>query len=69
MTVSGPVAIAYLLVAIAALLRGIGLEFLPADYFMVILAAGTLWITGFMIFVVTYTPILIGPSLRQHKQD
>jgi len=67
--VSGPVAIAYVLVAIAALLRGIGLEFLPADYFLVILAAGTLWITGFMIFVVTYTPILIGPSLKQHDLD
>lgn len=64
LSVSGPVAVAYLLVAIAALLRGFGLEFLPADYFLVILAAGTLWIAGFMIFVVTYTPILTGPPLR-----
>ena len=69
LVVSGPVAIAYLLVAIAALLRGIGLEFLPADYFLVILAAGTLWIAGFMIFVFTYIPILIGPSLQQQDAD
>ena len=67
--VSGPVAIAYLFVATAALMRGIGLEFLPADYFLVIMAAGTLWIAGFMIFVFTYAPILIGPSLEQQDSD
>ncbi len=69
LTVSGPVTIAYLLVATAALLRGIGLEYLPVDYFALILAAGTLWMAGFLIFVVTYTPILIGPPLEQRDQD
>lgn len=67
--VTGPVAIAYLLIAIAALLRGFGLEFLSANYFLVILLAGTFWITGFVIFVVTYASILTGPSLKQQETD
>ncbi len=59
-----PIAVAYLLIASAALLRGFGLDVFPAEYFLVIFIAGALWTAGFLIFVVTYTPILLGPTLK-----
>ena len=67
--VTRPIAVAYLLIAIAALMRGFGLDVFPADYFLVIFIAGALWTAGFLIFVVTYTPILLGPSLKLQNEN
>lgn len=60
--VSGPITLSYGMVALAALVRGIGLELFPAHYYTVIFAAGALWIAGFAIFSAVYVPILIGPG-------
>ncbi len=65
LTVIRPIAGAYVLIAAAALLRGFGLDALPAEYFLVILIAGGLWTIGFLVFVIAYTPILIGPSQKR----
>ena len=58
------IACAYLLVTAAALLRGFILDISSGSYFVVIFAAGGLWISGYAIFVAVYLPILSGPSLK-----
>jgi uncharacterized protein involved in response to NO len=62
LTVARPVAVAYLLVAAAALVRGFGTQFMPDHYFAVIGLAGLAWMTAFGLFAVVYFPILTGPS-------
>ena len=64
LVVRGSVAIAYLLIAAAAIMRGLLLDSLSSSYFEVMFLAGGLWIGGFAIFVIVYFPILTGPSLK-----
>ena len=64
LTVARPVAVAYLLVAAAALVRGFGTQFMPDHYFAVIGLAGLAWMTAFGLFAVVYFPILTGPPGR-----
>ncbi|CAG0941523.1 hypothetical protein GPROT2_01350 [Gammaproteobacteria bacterium] len=59
-----PVAIAYVLVAVAALLRSLG-PALPGPYMAMIDTAALLWVIAFSIFLVVYTPILTGPRVDQ----
>ena len=59
-----PIAVSYLLIALAALLRGLVLDTFPASYFTIVFVAGGLWVAGFAIYVFVYAPILIGPSLK-----
>jgi len=59
-----PIAVSYLLIALAALLRGVALDTFPANYFTIVFVAGGLWIAGFAIYVFVYAPILIGPSMK-----
>ncbi len=61
LAVTRPIAVAYLLVAAAALLRGFGTQLLPAHYFAVIGLAGLAWIAAFGLFTGGYRRILAGP--------
>lgn len=60
--VSRPIALAYLLLISAALLRTFGT--LAFDYFPVMLVSGTLWVGAFLLFVWIYAPILASPRAR-----
>jgi len=55
------IALAYLLVAAAALLRGFGTQLFPAHYFAVIMVAGGAWMVAFGLFTGGYARILAGP--------
>ena len=59
-----PIAVSYLFIAVAALLRGLVLDTFPASYFTIVFIAGGLWIAGFAIYVFVYAPILTGPSVK-----
>ncbi len=63
LVVSQPVVIAYLLLALAAILRVAGPAIWPDNYPGVLLAAGTSWALAFLIFVAVYGPILATPRL------
>ena len=57
------IALSYVLVALAVLVRVFAPVLLPALYLEFVLLAGVLWMIGFAIFVIVYWPILIGPPL------
>ncbi|MCB1380356.1 MAG: NnrS family protein [Alphaproteobacteria bacterium] len=61
-----PIAGAYALVALAALVRALGVDLLPGHYMAVIYVAGILWVAGFGIFSAVYAPILVGPPLPKN---
>jgi uncharacterized protein involved in response to NO len=63
LVVSRPVVVAYLLLALAAVLRVAGPVIWLDNYPAVLLAAGTSWALAFLIFVVVYGPILATPRL------
>lgn len=63
LTVSAPISCSYLLIAMAALLRGFGPSLFLSDYFTVVLSAGLLWVIGFIIFAAGYTSVLVGPNV------
>lgn len=58
-----PIAVAYLLVMLAALMRVFGGALFPGFYDDIILAAGAIWILAFGLFVLVYAPILLGPRI------
>ena len=60
--VARPIALAYLTIATAALVRAVGVELFPAAYYEVMFVSGGLWITGFALFVWVYVPILGTPK-------
>lgn len=57
----GPVAAAYLLLALAAATRVFGPAIWPGNYTATIAAAGALWMLAFGIYVVVYAPVLLRP--------
>lgn len=57
----GPVVLAYLLVAAAAVLRFAGPVWAPGFYGGAMLASGALWIGAFALFAASYWPVLNGP--------
>ncbi|MCB1520267.1 MAG: NnrS family protein [Hyphomicrobiaceae bacterium] len=61
LVVGRPIALAYGLLAVAALTRAFGVAIAPDYYFTVIFASGTLWIAAFSIFAAIYVPILLRP--------
>ncbi len=69
LVVTRPVAMAYLLIAAAAALRGLALGLFSQNYFTVIFLAGICWIAGFVIFAASYLAILTGPSLKDTAAD
>jgi len=61
--VAPQVAAAYVLVAVAALVRGFGTALLPSHYFAVITVAALCWMAAFGLFTFCYAPILAGPAV------
>ncbi|MGD9785640.1 MAG: NnrS family protein [Hyphomicrobiaceae bacterium] len=59
LVVARPIAVSYLMVALAALMRSLGLLLAPAHYYAVVFASGALWIFAFALFVIVYAPILL----------
>jgi uncharacterized protein involved in response to NO len=57
------VAVAFVLINIAALARGILPMVLPGIFHHLIALSGTLWIAAFAIFLVVYLPVLTGPRV------
>lgn len=55
------VALAYVLLAIAALLRVFGLAWLPLPYVDVLFISAAFWTSAFALFLWNYLPILWGP--------
>jgi len=60
---AGPVAFAFALINLAAVLRGIVPIIFPYWFLQLVALSGGLWILSFLIFVVIYTPILISPRV------
>lgn len=56
-----PVALSYVMVSLAALLRTFGIAIFPMYYNAIMLASGLLWITAFALFAIVYFPILTEP--------
>ena len=56
--VAPQIAAAYLLMAMAALVRSLGIMAFPQAYYPLMFAAGGLWIGAFAIFAIWYAPIL-----------
>jgi uncharacterized protein involved in response to NO len=54
------IVVAYVLITLAAIIRVLGPVF-PEYYLYSIAVSGALWVAAFGLFLVVYTPILIGP--------
>jgi uncharacterized protein involved in response to NO len=54
---------AYILLSLAAVMRVFAPPLAPGAYQWSVVAAGTLWICAFAIFIVIYTPILLRPRI------
>lgn len=59
LVVAKPIALAYVLLALAALVRVFAPALVPEAYVATVLAAGLLWLAAFGIYVVVYSPILL----------
>jgi uncharacterized protein involved in response to NO len=60
---SPSITIAFALINLAALVRGVLPAFLPHRLFDFVAFSGALWITAFVVFAVVYTPILLRPRV------
>jgi uncharacterized protein involved in response to NO len=60
---SRPIAVAYVLLALAALVRVFAPTLGAAGYLWTVITAGMLWSAAFALFVITYTPILMRPRI------
>jgi uncharacterized protein involved in response to NO len=58
-----PIAIAYVLLSGAALVRVFGPSLAPENYRSTILMSGALWVAAFALFLIVYTPILMRPRI------
>jgi uncharacterized protein involved in response to NO len=56
-------AVAFALLNLAAVLRGLLPSLVPLWFSQLILASGILWIAAFLVFVIVYAPILTGPRI------
>ncbi|MBU1211144.1 MAG: NnrS family protein [Alphaproteobacteria bacterium] len=65
LTAAKPIAGAYALVALAALVRSAGVVLAPQHYFTMMFLAGGLWIAAFLIFIAVYAPIVMSPRLEK----
>ena len=63
LVVSRAIAVAYVLLTVAAILRTFGGAVMPANYLEMLSIAGIAWLTSFAIFVAVYAPILWGPRI------
>jgi len=63
LVVSRAIAVAYVLLTIAALLRTFGGALLPANYLVILSIAGIAWVASFGIFIAVYAPVLWLPRV------
>lgn len=55
-------ALAYLLVAMSAVIRALAPSAFSDAYFPIMYLSGGLWMAGFALFCISYMPVLLGPS-------
>ncbi len=65
--VHGSIITAYVLVSVAAVLRCFGPVALPQFYNEIMLVAGGAWMIAYGLFVIVFTPILLGPRVRRQS--
>jgi len=58
---AAPIAVAYLLLSAAALVRVLAPALPGADYLWTVILAGLLWLAAFVLFLVVYSPVLFRP--------
>lgn len=58
-----PVAVCYMLISLAALVRVLGPSALPVSYNWIVLASGSIWIGAFGLFLWIFFPILVRPRI------
>ena len=63
LVVSRAITIAYLLLTAGVLLRVFAGNLAPGRYILVLSTAGLAWSLAFLIYLVVYTPILVGPRV------
>ena len=61
--VTSSIAIAFALLNIAAVLRGLLPSIFPLWFSQLVILSGMLWIAAFLIFVIVYAPILTQPRI------
>ena len=61
MVAARPVAWAYAMIGLAALVRAVGAEAPPGWYDWAVLVSGALWLFAFVLFLTVYWPILTRP--------
>jgi uncharacterized protein involved in response to NO len=59
--VSGKITFAYLLLTLAVALRVFAHVLWPQQYPLMVSIAGLAWMSSFLIYLVVYTPVLVGP--------
>jgi uncharacterized protein involved in response to NO len=60
---SRPIAVAYVLLWLATLIRVFAPSAGAAGYSWTVIAAGMLWSAAFALFLIAYTPILMRPRI------
>jgi uncharacterized protein involved in response to NO len=61
LAVSRAITVAYVLLTLAVLVRVYGGALWPERYLLVMSVAGLGWMASFLVYLVVYTPILVGP--------
>lgn len=61
LAVSRAITVAYVLLILAVLVRVFGGAFWPERYLLVMSVAGLGWMASFLVYLVVYMPILVGP--------
>ena len=64
LVVAHPIALAYVLLALAGVVRSIGITLFPQFYTAMLMTSAGIWIVAFAIFSAVYAPILLGPSKK-----
>ena len=63
MAVAKPIAFAYLILNLAAVVRVFGPAVAPLEYLTTVRLAGALWVFAFALYVIVYEPILWTPRI------
>lgn len=64
LAVSPPITVAYVSIALAALIRSFGPSILPDYYYSSMFVSGGFWVLGFALFTIVYAPILTRPRAQ-----
>lgn len=57
------IVLAYAFIVVGAMVRVFGVLLLPGNYFYLMMTSGILWVSGFIIFIIVYAPILWRPRI------